>query len=81
MSAQEEDERECAFCRSRGVTLAEYQRHSNTAPRLLCDLCASTDGGTIQHYPEQYDSSTRVLAGMLCFIGNEILKELRKESK
>ncbi len=74
----------CDFCGSEGVEVKGYEHPSflrDGRPQgemdTFCLLCASTPAGNAFVYPEQYRGSSEVLK-TLSFIGNEILKELRK---
>jgi hypothetical protein len=44
-----------------------------------CDLCCSTPASTYSRYPGQQASNTVVLQ-TICYVGNEILKALKRRS-
>jgi hypothetical protein len=68
------DDVECDSCMSK-VQLKDYDFNFGLNSNL-CSLCAGSFAGTLYAYhrgrPEQMVASTA------CYIGNEILKELRK---
>lgn len=80
----------CFCCRSEDVPLKAYghimhsrrydvARSFNTPPfKALCYLCAATYASTMEEYPDGRDSDVTEIAKAICFVGNEILKELRK---
>jgi len=76
----------CACCGATGVSLKDYDmrrpldpRDDGPRPALLCDLCASTMTSTYSlQYADYHDRDTVEVMKVVCFVGNAILRELRK---
>lgn len=73
---------ECSACHY--VTkVKEYQWDINCeadkerSPMKLCDLCANTPSGNALQYPQGKDTHT---LQAVCWIGNKILDEIRKQN-
>jgi hypothetical protein len=74
-----EDDEQCDSCDSKDVPLNDYPQGigNSRRSRKLCFLCANTRAGNALEYPEQYRGQDGILQA-ICFVGNEILKALRK---
>ena len=75
---QRKDERECDSCHYPAKNLTEYIRRDEK--KTLCELCASTDAGSVLDYPRNYDAQVAPILRTLCFIGNLILDTLTREA-
>lgn len=59
------------------VELVNYKKNHGPMRNVwLCDLCANTSSRSLYEFHQNSDSHSIVSA--ICYIGNEILKELRK---
>ena len=74
--SDEEDPPECSSCGAKGVKLTNYNKHGLGLEVDLCDLCANSPAGNAAVYPGQNPHGD--VLQTICFVGNEILKELRK---
>ena len=80
------DAPECDCCRASGVRLKEYDlrrplmRDDPERMRMLCELCAGTMTSTyVLQYPGQHDRDSVEVMRTLCYVGNQILKAVRRK--
>lgn len=80
--ADTDDEPQCESCRSTGVPLQTFERGYGQAnvggTRTLCQFCHSSEMSIVDQYPRQFDRGVITIGKIICYVGNEILKELRK---
>ena len=86
----EGEEPECRCCGSKGAPLRPYPmdrgrpsfdqalRDGRPPFRVLCPICANTMVGVYSDYPEQHDPDVLAAMKMVAYVGNLILRELRK---
>jgi hypothetical protein len=75
---ENEKSEECDSCGFRTEALIAYPVRRNfpkeSAPKWLCDLCASTMAGNAHEYPEQFrEGRAGDVMKTICFVGNTIL--------
>ena len=63
---------ECDCCMAQGIKLTKYKESGRT----LCKLCANTLADYVHR--RAYGSEECHIMQTICYVGNEILKELRK---
>lgn len=75
-------EKDCESCCAEGVPLAEFERRqapvNSGATKYICEVCASTNIGTITDYTKQYELDTIELARVIGNVTNLLLKEIRE---
>lgn len=79
------DEPRCECCDAQGVPLKVYPSNRASHKKspeenkiTLCKLCVSTSASTWSEYPEQQTREALSIMRAICFVGNEILKEIRR---
>jgi len=74
---------ECAACNyytwCRVYKYDEFTQRAGQS-RPLCELCASTESGTAEKYPEQFRGTRDVMA-VVCYVGNMILDAIKKREE
>jgi hypothetical protein len=82
--AGEDEKPSCNCCGSEGVPLEVFrrygisgkQRKGNDRFAALCQICANTHIGSVYEFPDR--ESTHDILKTIAFVGNEILKQIRK---
>jgi len=71
---------ECHSCDSRDVDLKEFKQRymgNEIGTVRYCKLCAGSMAGNL--YENQCGSDAQHLAGIICYVGNEILKAIKDQ--
>lgn len=68
---------DCDSCRCEDVAVTEYPATHFSAAKRVCELCAKTMTSTWVDYSHTNKDALEVMR-TVCYVGNIILRELRK---